>query len=311
LAASKLVEFDVSEAARFVLNEREPLPIRAIRLYELQLAIITCRRPKLVRAIHGRKRSGPPPGERDGFVLWVSGAYLARARAYASLRLLQHFEGPKNSENEEVKSSPEERRLQIMAQDPDYVQLHDYFTANNGWENTISTSRARDFQARVADMRLDARQTSKLIAFSLRFKDLPRFPRKLGGITLARAVLTTFKKPFLNNKCERFRPSRSESSLKTYWERHQYVPALIYLGHFEREKCLLPPDISNSDFGRRLLLRVGNREALLRCFGRHNAIGNYLRRHRGYRFDPIAVEGLPSTPLDDFEQLPPEIESAI
>lgn len=54
--AISLVEFDVDDAVRFVLDERASLPIRAIRLYELQLAILRCQRPKLARAGPGKER---------------------------------------------------------------------------------------------------------------------------------------------------------------------------------------------------------------------------------------------------------------
>jgi hypothetical protein len=97
--APRLVEFDIDEAVEFILNDSISLSKRAIKLYELQLALITCQRPPPSKKGAGGRR-GPLPRRGNHFTLWVKSGYLACARTYACMQLLEHLEFAKNGQPE-------------------------------------------------------------------------------------------------------------------------------------------------------------------------------------------------------------------
>jgi hypothetical protein len=299
--AAELVEFDVDAAARLILDSTVAATLRALKLYELQLALLSCQRPALGEKGPTGKREGPPRSRGDSFTLWAPKWFLPRVAAYACTRLLQYLE------EKQEKSSSEGSLLQRMAHDKDYAALHDLFSARGGWSSVRTTRSANRFQAvEVQSYRFEAAQTAKLIAFSLRFRPLPGRPKIAGGITIARTVLGALYDERPNKSSRRFRPERSAPTLTRYWTRHRYAPALIYLAYFERAKCLRPPDLRGSTFAAELLRLASDRDELVGCLSRHNAICTSLEGRR-YKTQQIDVEELPTTALEQFEHLPKDV----
>ena len=295
--SSTLVDFDVDIAVRLILNEAIAITLRALKLYELQLALIMCQRPTLVKRGSKTKRAGPTPRRRNKFVLWVPRPLFDWARACASARLLQHLEDRQDG-------VPEiEGRLMRMIADNDYVALHDEFSAKGGWLLAIPTNRAKDFQKEIQALCSQARETAKVVGFSVHFRQMREYPRIRGGLTTARNVLEVLAEDPPDEATKRFRPDRSVSTLKSYWTRHSYAPAFLYLAYFERKRHLRPPNVTSRDFAPRLLQTARDHEGLLSCFGRHNSICKHIEA-RGYSNPRLKIEGLPRDKLAPFDPLP-------
>jgi hypothetical protein len=227
-----LVYLDVDKTVANILNESQNLHLRALKLYELQLAIIRSEQPVARKKGGDEKLSGPNENRPNGFAIVIPKAFLARARAYACMKLLQNIE----DKHARVEVG---FKLEALLNVASYSELLEYGVTNECWRWALATSRVDKFQERIFEARFRARQTSKLIAFSVRFETLSDFPMKLGGVNTVRKILCGLDKS-RNPDLENFRPHRSESSLKTYWKGHAFVAALIYLAYFEKTNCFAP-----------------------------------------------------------------------
>jgi hypothetical protein len=295
--APSLAPFNVDEAVRAILDANEALSIRALKLYELQLAILLCQRP-VVRKKGAPSRNGTQtlrPGR--GYVVWVDASIFRRGCAYAVTHLLEHIEKTDKGANGEAGMASR------LAGDEDYTRLMQSFHELGGWFTMRSTRNARSLRALFRINAAQARDTARVIAFSLRFKTLPDFPRILGGLTTARIVLNELRDD-CPKECMAFKPAHAWSTLRTYWERHQYVATLIYLASFEGEHLLRSTNLAGKAFASILLRKASDRDAFARCISRHNAISRYLARYRGYSTTEIKCSGLPKCEIGQLDPLP-------
>jgi hypothetical protein len=135
----------------------------------------------------------------------------------------------------------------------------------------------------LATTKKKAKDTAKVIAFSLRFKTIPERAKLIGGLTTARKVLELLRESGSDSPDTlKYHPRRAISSIRNYWDHHQLVYILIYLAYFENVKCLRAPEMDRAGFPTRLIRLVNDRPTLMNCFSRHNAILRYLNRYRGY-----------------------------
>ena len=295
-----MIAFNIDDAVRQILDESEPISLRALKLYELQLVILFCKHPSA-----GKTAAQRPEPVGDGYCVWVEPALLNRPLTYATSIFLQ-FMGSSPSDT----SRSVETFRSLVNVNEEYTSCVNFFQKKGGWGLVRRTRHVKYIEEDIESYIDMARETAKIVAFSLRFQSINGRPKLVGGLTAARMALEKLRtQEDVGRAAVDFRPKKAIATIRNYWKSHRLVPVLLYLAYFEKVILLQPPDMTKPQFPISLLKRAGNRAGLFACLSRHNAICRYLRRYRGYVASEITAEGLQALDCSPFEPLPDQIIS--
>lgn len=275
--------FNVTKAVNFILDEKIYRYYRAIKLFELSVAIhLADGFPKKIITIASDDNSS------SDVIVRVSKQKLHDARMLATVKLLEYISEPLKCKNGKVSTK-------LLAQDPDWCKLFDkQFVRFGGFRRARHVSAARKFDDDLRNAKQKAKKLAKVIEFSLRFKPDPRSQKKIGGITMARLIVSESK--YLNVGCK-------ERTLENYWPKFEPVVAFLPLIYLKKYPAW-PLRVSTTKFADKLLSRLDDKNTLINFFAEYNA--NVLRlQGRGYKLQSLA--GLPTAEVV-FDALPKEVE---
>lgn len=218
----KPIAFDVQRAFDNILKESESKYVRAVRLFELQVAMVACR----------------GSGDADvgsAFTINVDRNIIRAARIHASLKMLQHA------------IDDDEGSFAALLKDPDVQKLLKRFLTQNGDLNrTRYAMRAPKLKNKIGALERICKDVAKLAHFSCRFELSETMDRRRkGGVTSALNVIT-------DTANKDFRANRSFSSLKADAKRYEPVFGLLYLGYIEGLD-IRPLNIRGNNFAEKLL----------------------------------------------------------
>lgn len=278
--------FNVTKAANYTLDERKGRYSRAIKLFELHVAIhfANCfpKKVKMATSVDNAALSD--------LIVGLSTKTLHDARILATIKLLEHISKP-------IKDEKGKLSAKTLAQNPDWAKLFAKFLRFGGFRRARHVSAAKQFDAEVQKAKRKARKLAKAIDFSLRFEQDTKKPKQIGGITMARDIVANSE--YFNVKC-------SEQTLVNYWKYFEPVAAFLPLIYLKKYPAW-PLRVSGTKFADKLLSRIDDRKTLNEFFAEYNA--NVLRlKGRGYELRSLV--GLPTAQIT-FDALPAEVKTLV
>ncbi|MBU2582287.1 MAG: hypothetical protein KJ622_11260 [Alphaproteobacteria bacterium] len=285
------MRFNVSRAFNVILDPDVLLYRRAVTLYELQVAILSCSG----LASTTQKKSG-------GFVIKADGRLLRSARVLATLQLLQH-----DADRHDKDGVRNEFKLIALIAKRDSLELiSDVVFGRIGLERVRYARRPRDLSLELQQLNIEADCVVALADFSLGFTPLASRPRKKGGITTA--LDTIYLDRELNPE-PFYLLERGKDSARNYARRLQPVSALLWI--FDQFRGFLPPpQVHTKPFARRLLSLARRQVRLGRIAASYECVAGQLRQ-RGYKCPPLELNRRVEPQTIDFEPLPEQLRSLI
>jgi hypothetical protein len=159
--------------------------------------------------------------------------------------------------------------------------------------------RINDFNANLKEAEWRAKQASRLIDFSLRFEPNPKKPLKIGGVTMATAIVLDSR--YYNVKC-------GERKLHAYWKNFEpvagFLPLIAPNARLKRyiEVASRRPALK-ATMAERLIELIEDQKSLEQFFAEYNAHVARLAK-RGYRL--TSLSGIPAAEIE-YEPLPEEV----
>jgi hypothetical protein len=140
----ELMAFDIDASVRRILDETQPLTVRALALYELQLVILFCKHP--AHCGWEIRRPNPPS---DGYVVWVSKGRHDRLTNYACTLFLEYMEEAADETQPKHRAYKEFRDL--VSPGKEYGRCLEYFVQKGGWRLLRRTRSVDDIEGTIGD----------------------------------------------------------------------------------------------------------------------------------------------------------------
>ena len=279
--------FNVTRAVNFILDDRKSRYFRAIKLFELHVAICLANGyPRTSRMAASQDNSLPSP-----VVVRVSKRKMYDAKMFATIKLMEHLE-------QRVKEEWGTISADILTWDPEWTKLFDKkFVRCGGFSRARYLPHVVDYDIELWEAKRRAKKVAQLIDFSLRFEPDPTKPKQIGGITMARTIVA--ESNYFDVRC-------TERTLETYWKKFEPVAAFLPL-IFLKKYPASPLRLSKTKFAEKLLARLDDRYTLLSFFADYNATVARLQA-RGY--DLRSLAGFPTSEIA-FDPLPQEVLEAV
>lgn len=288
--------YNVSKAAEYLLNDQNSLYLRAIRLYEMQIAVFFGQR------LNERQR------KRKNFPnRWVSVSsnLLAAARVCSAIRLLQHISN-KQRLNELVLPS----LLDDLAA---REVLGRVLEEPVGLRKLAIALRPRSLDAKLRNRRSQQQRYAPIYDVSLRWQLEPGV--RLAGRPLAITKLFKQKQGTEAHAIIRRYYSRLGGKSRTLEiaDKDHFLAAFVWINQYSND-YLRPRRVEPANFSRKLLNKAGNIQNLKLVFGQYEAIRERLSE-RGYTLlsldlgpqappQTVIIEPLADELVDAIETIP-------
>ena len=206
--------FNVTKAVKFIVNDTKDRYFRAIKLFELHVAIRLANGCDTYEEDINKEGSLPSP-----ILVYVSTPKMREAQMFATIRFMEDLE-------RQLKKKEGYISAKLLISNPDWERLFDKrFVRFGGFRCARYLPRPADFDNEVRVRRCEAKKVAHLIDFSLRVELDPKKPKQTGGMTMAKAIVA--KSTYFNAK-------RSERTLQTYWKKFEPVAAFLPLVFFKK-----------------------------------------------------------------------------
>jgi len=250
----------LDQIASLISDEGASLYLRAIRLYEFQVAIFY---PLSFRALCAAGTEARAANQR-----------LRTARIYAGIRFLEQIE-------KELRQAcgSDTIPISLLAQDQRYQTIFDNVIApNGGWMRIRHSISDRRFDDGLAKQRDSAEVAAKIVDFSYRFREMPDRGTYKGGVTTARYVVANARSYDLK---------RGKSTIKTRWRKFGPTAAFLYLLLIQKFP-FMPPRLATKQFSERLLKQANDFSGLRSFFRAYQNVCDVLVP-RGYTFEKLSL----------------------
>jgi hypothetical protein len=280
----KFTLFDIDGAVRFVLSTDHNKYDRAIKIYELMVAIHLCQ----------------GDGEASGFKVKVRSRDLRDARHFAIIRLMEHV----------LTKSPFVARFPKLpaisaALTEHYRYLYDNaFFKNGGWRQVRFMPTAREFQRKIDEAHFE--YIGQLIDFSIRVVPNPLKPHQSGGITMARDIVLRATE----SGSREFSIPEKRTKLIQRWRLASPVAIFSYLIYIQRLGWWPQPRLTVVSFPNNLLSASQRQEKLRNLFLRYNEVCDRLTE-RGYAVQKLTVDGIPTGHELAISPLPVQVQQLV
>lgn len=275
------MKFNVTEAANFIVDETQNRFFRAIKLFELQVAI------RLADGYDYDEDTNEEDSSPLPLLVYVSTPRMRQAQMFATMKLMEHIERQVKREKGD-----------ILSLNCDWKNLRDKLFLESGSLRRIrNLPRFGDFDNEISARRVEAKKIAQLIDFSLRVELDPTKPKVTGGMTMAKAMVA---------ESRYFNVKRSERTLQTYWKRLEPVAAFLPLIFLKKFRAW-PLRVSKPKFARKLLARLDDKDSLFEFFAEYNATVARLQK-RGYSLRSLA--GFPASHIT-FQPLPEKVKEKV
>jgi hypothetical protein len=220
---------------------------RAIRLFEFEVSLFD---PKAFgRLLDGRSDFNK----------------LKRARIIATTKILERIQ-------RDLKQGQDSGfdAIQLLAGDNDYRRIFDYFLANGGWTQILSSISATSFDDKIAEQRKKAKTAADII------DALYRFSRHRPEATSSRRVAFGVEAAkFVLEKSGDAVPG-GDSTIKSRWREYRSAAVFLYL-ILHQSFNLIPPKVKSVDFVDKLFQQSDNNQLLRSYFTAYHTVCTSLQ----------------------------------
>jgi hypothetical protein len=251
----------LDQIVKAIVDDADASPyLRAIRLYELQVAIFY---PRSFRALIAATNDARGANKR-----------LRTARIYAGIKFLEHIEA-------ELRGTLPTGNLSIrdLAQNRGYQEIFDsVIAANGGWSRIRHSISVKAFEKNISEQRVRASAVAKIIDFSYRFSGIHNPKGYLGGVHTARHVVRT---------AISYDSRMSKTLIKNRWRYFKCTAPFLYLLLIQNFP-LMPPRLFSKSFLKQLLEQAQNIEGLRNFFRAYQHVCDVLTS-RQYSFERLTL----------------------
>jgi hypothetical protein len=296
----KTVDFDVSKAVNYVLDENRPIELRAIRLFELQVAIAAGLKPE--------EGNDKDKKFRPGFVS-VPLRILASANIVASVKVLEALERRIKTEHGSKYKSNILFKYKVVRSIFRRILL-----TPQGLRKLRYSQRPKQFDVEIQKITKVRRRIAPAYDYSARFIWDPQFPKIKGGITNAIKILCRVKKDPAHKIVRRhYEHIYCKSDIKEYKKRRDYLAGFCWLEYFN-EEYFRPQKTRTRLFAANLLAQAANIDGLRRYIAQYGVVRSRLTA-QGYKLlelelsSPLPPVELSFSPLpEDIRKLKPSVD---
>jgi hypothetical protein len=176
---AKKVRYDIQKAVDYILDVNKPGDLRAIRLFVL---VVVLHKGEAIARVTGHDASSTD----NTLSIRISAATLRHARLLAGMKFIEQIERDWKKENSSKRAT-----IKRMAGNREFASVYNkVILKHGGWYKIRYSPNLRQFQTELASHERFAKEISKLVDFSARFKPDPKKPKQIGGITMAIAIVT-------------------------------------------------------------------------------------------------------------------------
>ncbi|MCP2080861.1 UNVERIFIED_ORG: hypothetical protein J2W74_002047 [Methylorubrum zatmanii] len=282
--------FNVSAAAHYLLDEQNSLHLRAIKLYEMQIAVF------FGEKLNDRQRKGKEFPDRW---LAISSDLLAAARVCSAIRLVQHIRKTRRLD---------ETSLPFLLDDPTVREvLGRVLEEPVGLRKLAIALRPRALDIKLRNRRRRQRRYAGLYDISLRWKLDPKSKLK-GGWSTAAKVFDQKEGTETHTIIRQYYPHLGgKTSTNKIADQEDYLAAFVWMSAYGDEH-FRPRQVEKKGFARELLNDARDVPRLGQIFGRYEFIKTRLEE-RNYALlaldlgelaphNPVAVAPLADELLD-------------
>ncbi|CAO4153214.1 hypothetical protein PKCBPO_03889 [Methylorubrum thiocyanatum] len=246
--------FNVSAAAHYLLDEQNSLHLRAIKLYEMQIAVF------FGEKLNDRQRKGKEFPDRW---LAISSDLLAAARVCSAIRLVQHIRKTRRLDETSSPSLLDEPAVRKV--------LGRVLEEPVGLRKLAIALRPRALDIKLRNRRRRQRRYAGLYDISLRWEIDPESTLKGGWSTAAKlfdqkegteahATIRQYY-PYLGGKTRTYEIA----------DKADFLAAFVWLSEYSDEH-FRPHQVEKKSFARKLLRDAQDLPRLARVFGRYEFV---------------------------------------
>ena len=287
-------KYDLARSFEYILNESKPRTNRAIRLYELQTAILIGKR---LRDCQMRKEK-----HRDNWIR-VSRAALSASRSISRLRLLEHMIRENHSDVGDKLS------LKKLVRDRESNRLLQKICSNRSARQMAYSLSWRQFDRLLRDTRRKQESYAPLYHVSLHFA-LHGPPESRCSWSRVEALLKyTRNEPEYETIRKQFKALPSLSTAYKHKPKGHHFAAFIWLDHFGG-KYLRPERPTSATFATKLLAKVDDLASLRSYLGQYAHVRAELVE-QGYELPSLQLAAAIPPQNVRFKPLPSELTCLI
>lgn len=287
--------YDVSAAANYLLDSNNSLYLRAIRLYEFQVAVL------FGQKLNERQRQKKEFPDRW---LAVSSDLLASACVCSAMKLLWYIH--------KTQLIGGNSQLDLL-DDPDARDvLGRVLRTPAGLKKIATGHRPRVLDIKLRNRRRRQRRYAPLYDVSLRW-EIIEGSKLEGGWSTAERIFDQKAGTDAHETIRRiYKGLRGRSTAYKYKDKGDFIAGFIWLRHFHGG-VFRPREVEKASFARKLLAEANDVDSLRRVFGQYEFVKVRLEE-RGYELltldlaQPVPLIEVPILPLSD--ELLDAIESA-
>lgn len=275
--------YDVSAAANYILDDRNSRFLRAIRLYEMQIAIL-----------FGKKLNDRQRKKKESPDQWlaVSSDLLASACVCSAMKLLWYIYKTQriggNSQLDLLDNSDARDVLGRVLRTP------------AGLKKIATGHRPRVLDIKLRNRRRQQRRYAPLYDVSLRWEILDGSLLKGGWSTALRIFNPKPGTDAYEIVRRHYKGLRGKSSAYKYKDDGDFTAGFVWLRHFNGG-LFRPRELEKASFARKLLKQANDLDGLRQIFGRYAFVKARLEE-RGYEL--LALDLTPPLPPVEVAILP-------
>lgn len=271
--------FNVSAAAHYLLDEQNSLHLRAIKLYEMQIAVF------FGEKLNDRQRKRKEFPDRW---LAISSDLLAAARVCSAIRLVEHFRKTRRLDETSLPSLLDDTAVREV--------LGRVLEEPVGLRKLAIALRPRALDIKLRNRRRRQRRYAGLYDISLRWR-LDPDSKLEGGPTTAAKVFEQKQGTEAHATIRRYYP-RLGGKTRSYEivDKGHFLAAFVWLNNHSSEH-FRPRQVENASFARKILGEAQDVAGLARVFGRYEFVKARLAA-RNYKLLALDLGELaPHTPV--------------
>jgi len=262
----RFIKYNIARHIDYILDTKNPKARRAVRLYQIQVAILLGVR---LKPFQQKKR------EQFGSWLRVPRSILLASKCVSTMRLLEYY-AKKKFPNHDIYYPL--RKMRSYSNSRDILKI---FSSYAMWKNIGYSLSWHDLDRELIRRRRNQKTFAALYDISVRYNDDMKIGPKCNVTTAATILSYTAKEREYAVIRSHYPYLQSRDTAFTYKDKKDYLSCFIWLDHYYG-RYMRPLRPFDQRFAEKLLRKVDDVEGLERFLGQYEAVRGRLLSN-GYK----------------------------